>query len=146
MSEPAIRTIAPEEHHAASRLLEHLNPDKDFALIAARLQRILADHPHYTPVGAFMDGQMVGFVGVWVATRIWCGRYLEADNFIVHPDHRSGGIGTKLMAHLETMARESGCEVIALDTYTSLHAAHRLYHRLGYEIVGFHFIKSLKPA
>jgi predicted GNAT family acetyltransferase len=32
-----------------------------------------------------------------------------------------------------------------LDSYTSNHASHRLYHRLGYEIRGFHFIKPLAP-
>lgn len=144
MSALEIRPITPEEVPAAVALLTILNPDKTPELIGSRLEAILRDHPHYLPIGAFIEGDMKGFVGAWIATRIWCGRYLEVDNFVVHPDARGGGIGTRLMARLEDLARENDCDVVALDTYVTLHDAHRLYHRLGYSVLGYHFVKTLK--
>jgi ribosomal protein S18 acetylase RimI-like enzyme len=79
-----------------------------------------------------------------VATKIWCGKYLEIDNLIIHPLHQSSGIGTALLRHLEQFAGEQGCNILVLDSYTSNHASHRLYHRLGFEIWGFHFIRPLR--
>ena len=146
MSPLEIRPIAPAEVPAAVELLAFLNPDKPPELVRSRLDAILRDHPHYLPIGAFIDGDMKGFVGAWIATRIWSGRYLEVDNFVVHPDQRGAGIGTRLMAHLEDLARANDCEIVALDTYVTLHDAHRLYHRLGYSVLGYHFVKKLGPS
>lgn len=145
MNSVEIRPILESERPAAIELLLLLNPDTAPELVGERFERILAEHPHYLPVGAFEDGRMTGFIGAWFGTRVWCGRYLEADNFIVRPDRRGSGLGSRMMAYLEDLARERGCEVVALDTYTSLHSAHRLYHRLGYSILGYHFIKQLEP-
>jgi hypothetical protein len=30
----------------------------------------------------------VGLSGLWSGTKLWSGKYLEIDNFIVHPEHR----------------------------------------------------------
>jgi GNAT superfamily N-acetyltransferase len=32
-------------------------------------------------------------VWLWFGIKLWCGKYLEIDNFIVHPEHRKKGIG-----------------------------------------------------
>lgn len=138
-----IRPLAPGDLPAARRLLELLNPDTAPAEVAARLDAILADHPHYHLFGAFLDGRLAGVAGAWIATKVWCGRYLEIDNLVIDPELRSSGIGSQLIGHLENLAREAGCEVVVLDSYTSNHASHRLYHRLGFEIWGFHFVKPL---
>ncbi len=143
MSEIDARPITLAEQPAATGLLTHLNPDCPTPVLLERFRRILREHPHYLPIGAFREGEMVGFAGAWVATKIWCGRYLEIDNLVVHPDHRSTGVGTAIMAHLENVARERDCNLITLDAYTHNHDSHRLYHRLGFEIWGFHFVRTL---
>ncbi|GAA5483091.1 GNAT family N-acetyltransferase [Haloferula sargassicola] len=145
MSAPEIRLLEPADHLAASGLLVHLNPDCPTEVLLQRFRTILAEHDHYVPVGAFVDGRLVGFAGVWIATKIWCGKYLEIDNFVVHPGHRSEGIGGALMDFLETLAKERGCNLQTLDAWTTNHASHRLYHRRGFEVWGFHFVKPLGP-
>jgi GNAT superfamily N-acetyltransferase len=142
---PDIRLLTPADHLAATGLLVHLNPDCPTAVILDRFQTIIREHPHYLPIGAFIDGRLVAFAGAWIATKIWCGKYLEIDNFIVHPSHRSQGIGTALMDHLETLAIEHGCNLQTLDAWTSNHASHRLYFRRGFEVWGFHFVKPTGP-
>jgi ribosomal protein S18 acetylase RimI-like enzyme len=143
MNECTVRPLGKSEHRDAARLLTHLNPDCSHEVLLERFQTIIAEHPHYHPIGAFADGVMVGFAAAWVATKVWCGRYLEIDNIVVHPDHRSSGIGSLLIRHCESLATNKGCNLVVLDSYTSNHPSHRLYHRLGFEIWGFHFVKQI---
>ncbi len=145
MSSPEIRELVPEDLPAATELLGHLNPGIPAEVLRRRFESILADHPHYHAFGAFPDGKLAAVAGVWIATKIWCGRYLELDNLVVDPALRSSGLGSALIRHLEAFAREKECNLAVLDSYTSNHPSHRLYHRLGFEIWGFHFVKPLGP-
>ncbi|MEM9236738.1 MAG: GNAT family N-acetyltransferase [Verrucomicrobiota bacterium] len=143
MSDCEFRLLEKGEHSKAASLLAHLNPDCSQEVLLQRFQTILDEHPHYIPVGAFIGDRMIAFAGGWIATKIWCGRYLEIDNIVVHPDHRSSGLGTRMIEYFESMATERECKLLVLDSYTSNHPSHRLYHRLGYEIWGFHFVKQI---
>ena len=137
------RMLGPADTLAATGLLAHPNPDLPTADLLERFNTILRDHPHYHPFGAFLDGKLVALAGLWIATKVWCGRYLEVDNWVVHPLHRSAGIGSQMMRAIERIARERECELVVLDSYTSNYPSHRFYHRHGFEIWGFHFVKTL---
>ena len=143
MSEPIVRALKKSEHRQAVRLLAHLNPECSREVLLDRFETIIEEHPHYHAIGAFIGDEMVAFAGAWIATKVWCGRFLEIDNIVVHPDHRSKGLGTRLIKHCEKIGTERGCNILVLDSYTSNHPSHRLYHRLGYEIWGFHFVKQI---
>ena len=140
---PTIRRLTKDDSLAATGLLAHLNPDCPTGVLLRRYQTILDEHPHFHSIGAFIDGKLVGLAGIWIATKIWCGRYLEIDNLIVHPLHRDQGIASAIFTHLEELARSEQCNLLVLDSYTSNHRSHRLYHRLGFEIWGFHFVKPI---
>ena len=143
MAEISIRPLASADLADAAALLATLNVETPVALIGQRLETLLADHSHYQLLGAFSGETLAGVAGAWIATKIWCGRYLEIDNLVVDPARRSSGIGSLLIGHLETVARERECKLLVLDSYTSNRPSHRLYHRLGFEIWGFHFIKPV---
>ena len=143
MAETTIRPLLAGDLADAAVLLTLLNPETPAAVIAERLGTLLADHPHYQLVGAFVAGELVAVAGAWIATKIWCGRYLEIDNLVVDPNQRSAGIGSLLIQHLESLAKERDCKIIVLDSYTANRPSHRLYHRLGFEIWGFHFVKPV---
>ncbi len=143
MAETTIRPLESQDLPDAARLLATLNPETPAALVSERLHTLLADHSHYEIIGAFAGGKLVGVAGAWIATKIWCGRYLEIDNLVVDESQRSGGIGSRLIDHLENIGRERDCKILVLDSYTANHPSHRLYHRLGFEIWGFHFIKPI---
>jgi ribosomal protein S18 acetylase RimI-like enzyme len=143
MNPPEIRPLENNDLAEAVRLLGTLNSETPLPVVRERLETILREHPHYQIVGAFVDGRLAGVCGAWLATKIWCGLYLEIDNLVVDPEARSSGIGTCLIHHLEALGREHGCKLIVLDSYTANHASHRLYHRLGFEIWGFHFVRPI---
>lgn len=143
MNEIQIRWLAEEDFEPSVRLLGFLNPETPPKVLAERLRSLMDDHSYYRIVGAFCEGRLVGVCGAWVATKMWCGRYLEIDNLVVDPGCRSGGVGTLLIEHLVELGRSEDCRLVVLDSYTANHPSHRLYHRLGFEIWGFHFIKEI---
>jgi ribosomal protein S18 acetylase RimI-like enzyme len=143
MAEIAIRALISSDMEEAADLLTYLNPDVPAAVLAARLGDMLADHSHYCVYGAFDGDTLAGLAGAWIATKIWCGRYLEIDNLVVTPDVRGSGVGSMLIRHLEALAVSHDCKIVVLDSYTANHPSHRLYHRLGFEIWGFHFVKPI---
>lgn len=138
-----IRLLEPAETNSALDLLQHLNPGVARDELGRRLHAMRSDHPHYQLHGAFDGARLCGVAGCWIGTRIWCGRYLEIDNLVIDPAMRNSGAGTAMIRHFEELARLADCAVVLLDSYTSNHASHRLYHRLGFEIWGFHFVKPL---
>jgi len=142
---PEVRELSPAEHPAALALLAQLNQNVPVPVLKDRFERVLREHHHYRALGAFIGNELVALTGIWIATKVWCGRYLEVDNIVVSPEHRSMGLGSLLVRSAEKIAKESDCNLMVLDSYTSNYASHRLYYRLGFEIRGFHFIKELTP-
>ena len=124
-------------------LLSFLNPSVCEETMRRRYEKILREFPNYHVLGVYIDGRLAGVTGIWHGTKIWCGDYMEVDNLVVHPDFRARGVGTALLERVEQMAREKGCNIVVLDSYTNNHPSHRLYHRMGCEIWGFHFVKPL---
>lgn len=100
--------------------------------------------PHkYKQLAIFEDNVCLGLTGFWFGTKLWTGKYIEIDNFIVHPDHRKKGIAKMLTDYLERKAIALNCTGIVLDAFTGNFTAHRFYFNQGYEPRGFHFIKMI---
>ena len=100
--------------------------------------------PHnYKQVAVFENEICVAVSGFWSGTKLWSGKYIEIDNFIVHPDHRSKGLGKMMTDYVDVLAKETGCTMIVLDAFTGNFTAHRFYYNQGYVPKGFHFLKIL---
>jgi GNAT superfamily N-acetyltransferase len=100
--------------------------------------------PHnYIQIGVFENDVCLGITGCWSATKLWTGKYLEIDNFVVNPNFRSKGIGKLLTDYIDKKALDLDCSSIVLDAFTSNFAAHRFYYNQGYAPKGFHFVKII---
>jgi GNAT superfamily N-acetyltransferase len=97
----------------------------------------------YKQVAVLDNNVCVGLTGFWFGTKLWTGKYIEIDNFIVHPDHRQKGIGTIISNYIDEKAKELDCTCIVLDAFTGNFPAHKFYYNLGYAPRGFHFIKTI---
>ncbi|RUT70671.1 GNAT family N-acetyltransferase [Flavobacterium cupreum] len=98
---------------------------------------------NYIQIGVFEGETCVGITGCWSATKLWTGKYLEIDNFVVNPNQRSKGIGKLLTDYIEQKAIGLNCSSIVLDAFTGNFPAHRFYYNQGYGPKGFHFVKIL---
>lgn len=98
---------------------------------------------NYKQVAVFDRETCVGLTGFWFGTKLWTGKYLEIDNFIVHPEYRKNGIGKLLTQFIDEKAKELNCTCIVLDAFTGNFEAHRFYYNQGYVPRGFHFIKTI---
>ena len=100
--------------------------------------------PHnYRQVAVFENEKCVALTGFWSGIKLWSGKYIEIDNFIVHPEYRSKGYGKAMTDYINKKALESNCTMIVLDAYTGNFTAHRFYYNQGFVPKGFHFLKIL---
>ncbi len=141
MKHITVRLIPTPDLPVILPLVQILNPSLDETLLAKRLDEMPGQG--YQCAGAYLGEQLVGICGIWVATRFYCGKYLEPDNVVVHPDFRSLGVGQKLMAWVYDYARAESCEVVELNSYVGSPRAHKFYFGEGFQILGFHFQKRL---
>ena len=122
-------------------IIRHLYPNISEEKYKKYLEAMI---PHnYTQIAIFEDQECVGLTGLWYGIKLWSGKYMEIDNFIVHPEHRSKGIGKMLTDYVNQKATELDCTMIVLDAYTQNFTAHRFYFNQGYNPRGFHFVKTL---
>ena len=130
-----------EEMLAQISIIRHLYPNISEEKYKSYLETMI---PHnYTQVAIFENEVCVGLTGLWYGIKLWSGKYMEIDNFIVHPEHRSKGIGKTLTDYVNQRATDLECTMIVLDAYTKNFTAHRFYYNQGYAPRGFHFIKTL---
>jgi ribosomal protein S18 acetylase RimI-like enzyme len=99
----------------------------------ANLAAGLRAHPAAFALLAFIDGTPVGTaVCVWGFSTFAGKPSLNVHDLTVHPDHRSRGIGTALLAEVEHRAKERGCCKLTLEVHDTNEGAKRLYARRGF--------------
>ncbi|HEY4487595.1 MAG TPA: GNAT family N-acetyltransferase, partial [Candidatus Paceibacterota bacterium] len=79
------------------------------------------------------DGErLVGMATIYLIKKIG-NRKAYIEDMIVDEEHRSQGIGGKLMHALIDAAREQGARSVELMTRIERKDAHRFYERLGFK-------------
>jgi len=130
-----------EEMLGSLGLIHELTPDVSPVDYSEMLQQMV---PHnYFQVGVYEDEKLIAVSGYWIATKIYSGKYLEIDNFVVAAEYRSKNIGKMLLDWTLEEAKKLGCKTILLDAYVENFKAHRFYYRQGFIARGFHYIKRL---
>jgi GNAT superfamily N-acetyltransferase len=125
------------QHH----LVRQLNPTMTLAYYEELLQQMLKNG--YRMVGAFHGDTCVGLSGFWISAKLYSGKYLEVDNFVVEAAYRSQGVGKMLSDWMLEEAARHSCATVMLDAYVTNSDAHRFYFREGFHIKSYHFFKSL---
>lgn len=107
----------------------------------ARLPGVLAQRPHYLGLLAFEGEQPVGLVNCFEGVSTFKARpLLNIHDIAVTASHRGRGIGRRLLAEVEALARSRGCCKLTLEALEGNTGAIALYHRVGF--VGY----ELDPA
>lgn len=126
-------------------LMALLNPDLADGLLLDRMRQIFT-YPNYRCLGIQNgEGELIGMAGLWETTRLYSGKQWELDHVVIYPAHRRSGIGAWLEDEIRRLAAEADCQSLELNTYVRSPKAHKFYMRQGYDIIGFHMIKRLRP-
>jgi GNAT superfamily N-acetyltransferase len=92
---------------------------------------------------ALVDAKVAGITVYRILEKTFTGRELYCDDLVTDEQRRSTGVGHALIAYMEKVARERGCDYLALDSGTQRQQAHKFYFREQMPITAFHFSKKL---
>lgn len=98
----------------------------------------------YFQLVAYHNEQKLGLMGFWVNTKLWSGKYIEIDHFIIHPELRSNKIGNAMVDYILQKATKINCKMVTLDCYTDNFLAQKFFFNNGFVPKGFHFVKSIE--
>jgi GNAT superfamily N-acetyltransferase len=130
-------TIADLTMRAYAEYATVMEPDA-WAALEEALRRSLADDIGVTRIVAELDGRVVGSVALYDPG---AAQYTGLDSaaawpevrlVAVDPAVRSRGVARALVLECVRRARASGAATLGLHTSRSMHAARRLYERLGF--------------
>lgn len=90
------------------------------------------------------EGGIVALAGIALRTNFYYGRHIWVYDLVTSEGVRSRGHGEALLNHVERLARELDCDVIALSSGLERTEAHRFYEeRMGFERASYAFKKNL---
>lgn len=99
-----------------------------FARARARSYRELSEGGHAQFVGAFVDGRLIGELGI-----VRCGHIARYQTVATDPAHRGRGVCSHLLGVAAAWAAEQGCNQWVIFT-AAANPAGRVYRRAGFEL------------
>ncbi|HKS11613.1 MAG TPA: GNAT family N-acetyltransferase [Pseudomonas sp.] len=144
MNSSAVRVVRadyndPLHAQAIASLLDHYSRDAmggGEPLPAAVLQSLaseLAKRPHAFSVLAFDGDAPVGLVNCFEGFSTFVARPLvNVHDVVVLDSHRGLGISQRMLAEVESIARERGCCKLTLEVLEGNVSAQKAYRKLGY--------------
>ena len=122
-------------------IIQQLSPALCFQDYEELLQLMIPNNYHMA--GAYESDVCIGISGYWLGAKLYSGKYIEIDNFVIDEAHRSKGAGKLLLDWMLEEARKFGCKHAMLDAYVENFKAHAFYYREGFIARGFHYLKKL---
>ena len=138
-----IRELLTDEEFAAAfdvmhELRTHLDEEKYLELLAEMRPR------GYRLIAAEEDGRVVALAGIRRGVNFYYGHYVFVYDLVTSEDVRSKGHGLALLRYVEKLAKDEGCDTLALSSGFHRLDAHRFYEeKAGMEKRGFDFVKDL---
>lgn len=130
-----IRPVQTDDLKDLSVLYEELTGKKtDDEKLAVAFKSIMEDH-RYIVLGSYVDGRLAGsLMGILCQDLVGdCRPFMVIENVIVSGQFRRQGVGRRLLADIENIARERGCYYIILVSGGHRKEAHSLYEALGFK-------------
>ena len=99
----------------------------------------------YRLIAVEEDGRSVALAGIGREKNLYYGHYMWVYDLITTEAARSKGHGLALLRHVEGLAREEGCQALALSSALHRKDAHRFYlDKAGLEKRSYTFVKELE--
>jgi len=115
---------------ALARLAHEMGYQVSPAVMTERLGSLPKDHEVFV---ATVDGQVVGWVHLYVNHTLLVEPRAELGGIAVGSNWRRRGVGRHLMNWAEQWASQRGCKVVYVRSGSERTDAHGFYRRLGYQ-------------
>lgn len=138
-----LRTLTPADADAAARLLGQLGYPASSEALEARIRRAAAAQVESVAAEAG-DGRVIGLASMHRMQLLTEDGPLALLTSLVVDEHARGlGVGRALVQWMCGRARELGCARITLTTHLRRSDAHAFYERLGFELTGRRYVRTL---
>lgn len=121
------------------QLRPHLN-EHNYVALVRRLQR----QYHYQLIFLTCDQQVCAVSGFRIAESLVSGKHVYVEDLVTDESQRSSGFGHALLEWIAEYAKQFDCHELHLDSGVQRHAAHRFYLRERFDIVYYHFKKTIR--
>ena len=88
-------------------------------------------------------GEVVAVAGFYIGEKLAWGKHLYVDDLVTSDQHRSAGMGKRLLDWLKQYAISQHCQQLHLDSGVQRFTAHKFYLREGFKIASHHFSMAL---
>ena len=130
----AVETIIP----FIKKLTKNTHTD---AVLKSRFKEMVEQN--YECAGIYSGCHIIGICGMWFQTRHYAGKSVEIDHLYINAEHQGKGLGTLFLKWVNNYAKTKGCLTSELNTYVENFPSHKFYYNEGYQIRGYHFLKTL---
>ncbi len=139
----AIRPATPADAAAIAQLLGQLGYASEPTDVAGRLEQLAASTADQLLV-VERDQELLGVASIHFMAYFHRGELLcKITAFVAKQGCRGKGVGSTLLARIEQIARERGCQRMELTSALDRLPAHAFYQGKGYKESGFKFYKPL---
>ncbi|WP_299228621.1 GNAT family N-acetyltransferase [uncultured Psychroserpens sp.] len=111
------------------------------AILESRFAEMITQN--YECAVIYAEDQPIGVSGLWYCTRHYAGKSVELDHVFIIEEYRNKSLGKQFLQWIYDYVSEKGCTTIELNTYVQNHPSHKFYYNEGFEILGYHFLKTL---
>lgn len=99
---------------------------------------------NYVCFGLWEEEQLIGLSSGWITVKLYSGKQVEVDNFIIDESYQKKGHGKLLLDSIEDWAYENDFNNVELNAYVFNHVAHKFYVKSDYKVIGYHYQKKLR--
>lgn len=127
-----IRLANVDDAEQIATLCQQLGYPTSQAIVEQRLSQIQQDEHHAVYVAQYSDGQVIGWVHVYVCQLVLADLQAVIGGLVVNEGDRRSGTGRLLIQQAEQWASASGCLNVLVYSSIVRQAAHNFYEKIGY--------------
>lgn len=139
-----IKLISEDKLVSIIPLIQQLNPSLPEATLKIRLEEMIVQG--YQCAGLYIENQLIGICGIWMMTKFYVGKHIEADNVFILSEYRHQGFGKQLLEWVYGYGKSQGCIASELNCYVSNETGNAFWEREGFEKIGYHYQKNLESS